>query len=196
MLCIKLYCILMNKTFKLHSVVHLWQQIKLTSLPPVMKCTLHTQWKECCVTVTQLQCKFSVSNFWTELRNIYNSLFTRCQTVRHVDIWRRSLPVPTLTYSTLYFIYYIQGPPKKYIHTLTKKTLCCMLVLNLIIHHKLNTSYKFPVPVQLMEVLKLFAVSSWTPTTTASSWLSNLGQSVYGDCCTCRSNFCTKVPQR
>jgi len=61
-----------------------------------------------------------------------------------------------------------------------------MLVLNLIIHHKLNTSYntaqyklqystiqvtiqhntsyntaqyKFPVPVLLMEVLKLFAVS-------------------------------------
>jgi len=35
---------------------------------------------------------------------------------------------------------------------------------NLIIHHKLNTSYnraqyKFPVPVQLMEALKLFAVS-------------------------------------
>jgi hypothetical protein len=41
-----------------------------------------------------------------------------------------------------------------------------MLVLNLIIHHRLNTSYnraqyKFPVPVQLMEVLKLFAVK-WT----------------------------------
>jgi len=40
-----------------------------------------------------------------------------------------------------------------------------MLVLNLIVHYKLNTSYnraqyKFPVPVQLMEVLKLFAVSS------------------------------------
>jgi len=39
-----------------------------------------------------------------------------------------------------------------------------MSVLNLIIHHKWNTSYnraqyKFPVPVQLMEVLKLFAVS-------------------------------------
>jgi len=39
-----------------------------------------------------------------------------------------------------------------------------MLVLNLIIHHKLNTSYntaqyKFPVPVQLMEVLKVVAVS-------------------------------------
>jgi hypothetical protein len=39
-----------------------------------------------------------------------------------------------------------------------------MLVLNLIIHHKLNKSYnraqyKFPVPVQLMEVLKLFAFS-------------------------------------
>jgi hypothetical protein len=39
-----------------------------------------------------------------------------------------------------------------------------MLVVNVIIHHKLNTSYsiaqyKFPVPVQLMEVLKLVAVS-------------------------------------
>jgi hypothetical protein len=39
-----------------------------------------------------------------------------------------------------------------------------MLVLNLIIHHKSNTSYnraqyKFPVPAHLMEVLKLFAVS-------------------------------------
>ena len=35
-----------------------------------------------------------------------------------------------------------------------------MLVLTLIIHHKLNTrynkaQYKFPVPVQLMEVLKM-----------------------------------------
>jgi len=39
-----------------------------------------------------------------------------------------------------------------------------MSVLNLIIHHKLNTSYnraqyKFPVPVQLIYVLKLFAAS-------------------------------------
>jgi len=39
-----------------------------------------------------------------------------------------------------------------------------MLVLTLIIHHKLNTRYnrahyKFPVPVQLMEVLKVVAVS-------------------------------------
>ena len=39
-----------------------------------------------------------------------------------------------------------------------------MLVLNLIIHHKLNTSYnraqyKFPVPVHLMEVLKVVAIS-------------------------------------
>jgi len=39
-----------------------------------------------------------------------------------------------------------------------------MLVLTLIIHHKLNTryttaQYKFPVPVQLMEVLKVVAVS-------------------------------------
>jgi len=39
-----------------------------------------------------------------------------------------------------------------------------MLVLNLIIHQKLHTSYnraqfKFPVPVQLMEVLKVVAVS-------------------------------------
>ena len=39
-----------------------------------------------------------------------------------------------------------------------------MLILNLIIHHKLNTSYnraqyKFPLPVQLMEVLKVVAVS-------------------------------------
>jgi hypothetical protein len=39
-----------------------------------------------------------------------------------------------------------------------------MLVLNLIVYHKLNTSYnraqyKFPVPVQLMEFLRLFAVS-------------------------------------
>jgi hypothetical protein len=39
-----------------------------------------------------------------------------------------------------------------------------MLVLSLIIYHKLNTSYtraqhKFPVPVQLMVELKLFAVS-------------------------------------
>jgi hypothetical protein len=54
----------------------------------------------------------------------------------------------------------------------------------------LNTSYnraqyKFPVPVQLMEVLKLFAISGWTPITTANSWLSNLGPSVYGDCHTC-----------
>jgi len=36
--------------------------------------------------------------------------------------------------------------------------------VNLITHHKLNTSYnraqyKFPVPVQLMEVLKVVAVS-------------------------------------
>jgi len=39
-----------------------------------------------------------------------------------------------------------------------------MLVLTLIIHHKLNTryiraQYKFPAPVQLMEVLKVVAVS-------------------------------------
>jgi len=39
-----------------------------------------------------------------------------------------------------------------------------MLVLTLILHHKLNThynraQYKFPVPVQLMEVLKVVAVS-------------------------------------
>jgi hypothetical protein len=39
-----------------------------------------------------------------------------------------------------------------------------MLALNLIIHHKLNTSYnraeyKFPVPVQLMEVLKVVAIT-------------------------------------
>ena len=39
-----------------------------------------------------------------------------------------------------------------------------MLVLTLIIHHKLNTrynraQYNFPVPVQLMEVLKGIAVS-------------------------------------
>jgi len=39
-----------------------------------------------------------------------------------------------------------------------------MPVLNLIIHHKLNTrynraQYKFPVPVQLMEMLKVVAVS-------------------------------------
>ena len=39
-----------------------------------------------------------------------------------------------------------------------------MLVLTLIIHHKLNTcynraQYKFPVPVQLMEVLKVVAIS-------------------------------------
>jgi len=39
-----------------------------------------------------------------------------------------------------------------------------MLVLTLIIHHKLKTHYnraqdKFPVPVQLMEVLKMVAVS-------------------------------------
>jgi hypothetical protein len=45
-----------------------------------------------------------------------------------------------------------------------ERKLCCMLVLNLIIHHKLNTSYnraqyKFPVSVQLIEVLKVVAVS-------------------------------------
>ena len=39
-----------------------------------------------------------------------------------------------------------------------------MLELTIIIHHKLNTrynraQYKFPVPVQLMEVLKVVAVS-------------------------------------
>jgi len=39
-----------------------------------------------------------------------------------------------------------------------------MLVINLIVHHKLNTSYnraqyKFPVPIQLMELLKVVAVS-------------------------------------
>jgi len=39
-----------------------------------------------------------------------------------------------------------------------------MLVLTLIIHHKLDTrynraQYKFPVPVQLMEVLKMVAIS-------------------------------------
>jgi len=39
-----------------------------------------------------------------------------------------------------------------------------MLVLTLIMYHKLNTrynrtQYKFPVPVQLMEVLKVVAVS-------------------------------------
>jgi hypothetical protein len=39
-----------------------------------------------------------------------------------------------------------------------------MLVLYLIVHHKLNTSYnrvqyKFPVPVQLMEVLKVVTVT-------------------------------------
>jgi len=39
-----------------------------------------------------------------------------------------------------------------------------MLVLTLITHHKLNArynraQYKFPVPVQLMEVLKVVAVS-------------------------------------
>ena len=40
-----------------------------------------------------------------------------------------------------------------------------MLVLTSIIHHKLNTrykraQYKFPVPVQLMEVPKVVAISS------------------------------------
>ena len=79
--------------------------MKLNSLPAVMKCTLHTQWKEWCVRVTQLQCKISVSNIWTELRNIYNSPFIRCQTVRHVDIWRRSFLVPILTCSTLYVVW-------------------------------------------------------------------------------------------
>jgi len=39
-----------------------------------------------------------------------------------------------------------------------------MLILTLIVHHKLNTrysraQYKFPVLVQLMEVLKVVAVS-------------------------------------
>jgi len=39
-----------------------------------------------------------------------------------------------------------------------------MLVLTLIIHQKLNTrynraQYKFPVPVELMEVLKMVAIS-------------------------------------
>ena len=49
---------------------------------------------------------------------------------------------------------------QKNVYTLQrKKTLCCTLVLNLIIHHKLNTSYsraqyKFPVPVQLMDIFK------------------------------------------
>jgi hypothetical protein len=47
-----------------------------------------------------------------------------------------------------------------------------MLVLNLIIHHKLKTSYnrtqyKFPVPVELMEMFKVVAVSGYTPVTTA-----------------------------
>jgi hypothetical protein len=41
-----------------------------------------------------------------------------------------------------------------------------MLVLNLIIHHELNTSYnrsqyKFPVPVQLMEVLRVVVISGY-----------------------------------
>jgi len=39
-----------------------------------------------------------------------------------------------------------------------------LLVLSLIVHHKLNTrynkaQYKFPVPVQLMEVMKVVAIS-------------------------------------
>jgi len=60
-----------------------------------------------------------------------------------------------------------------------------MLVLTLIVHHKLNTrynraQYKFPVPVQWMGLLKVVAVSGQTTITTASSLLSNLGQSAYG----------------
>ena len=59
---------------------------------------------------------------------------------------------------------YTGSAKKMYTHFNERKLLCCMLVLNLIIHHKLNTSYsraqyKFPVPVQLMEVLKVVAVS-------------------------------------
>ena len=62
--------------------------------------------------------------------------------------------------------------------------------------HKLNTlynraQYKVPVAVQLMEVLKVVAISGKTPIATASSRWSNFGQNIYGDCCTCRSNFCT-----
>jgi len=49
-----------------------------------------------------------------------------------------------------------------------------MLVLTLIIHHKLNTryntaQYKFPVPVQLIEVLKMVAVCGYTLITTHAS---------------------------
>jgi len=45
-----------------------------------------------------------------------------------------------------------------------ERKLCCKLVLTLIIHHKLNTSYNraqymFPVLVQLMEVLNVVAVN-------------------------------------
>jgi hypothetical protein len=81
-----------------------------------------------------------------------------------------------------------------------KRTLCCMLVLNLILHHTLNTSYnraqyKCPVPVQLLEVLKVVAISGQTPITMASSCLNDVGQGIHGDCCTCHSNFFTKVPQ-
>jgi hypothetical protein len=62
----------------------------------------------------------------------------------------------------------IQDPPKKiYTHTLTKEN--SMLYVST--QFKLNTSYnraqyKFPVPVQLMEVLKVVALSGYTPITT------------------------------
>jgi len=57
------------------------------------------------------------------------------------------------------------GSAKKTYTRFNKRKLCCMLVLTLIIHHKLNTrynraQYKFPVPVELMEVLEVVAVAS------------------------------------
>jgi hypothetical protein len=56
------------------------------------------------------------------------------------------------------------GSAKRMYTYFNERKLCCMLVLNVIIHHKLITSYnraqyRFRVPVQLIEVLKVVAVS-------------------------------------
>jgi len=86
--------------------------------------------------------------------NIHTYIYTYIHT--YINIY-----IPTHVHTHIHT--YIQGPPKKCIHTLTKEK-SMLLVLSLIVHHKLNTrynkaQYKFPVPVQLMEVMKVVAIS-------------------------------------
>jgi len=61
--------------------------------------------------------------------------------------------------------YVYTGSARKMYTHFNERKLSCILVLILTIHHKLNTRYnrapyKFPVPVEVMEVPKVVAVSS------------------------------------